>query len=178
MRIFRLIATPVLLLSLLGLLVWGATWGWKALTEPLPSPSPTPCVMEPAEIVTVRDVTVRIYNGGFTSGLANRVGNQLTEAGFDVARVTNTEERVTGTVIRANRRETPQIRLAASYFVEPVIQYDDRVDGVVDILVGTDFAGFSEAPFAQVSSTDGQLCRVPTPSASAPEPSPSPSPSS
>ncbi|MHA6523844.1 LytR C-terminal domain-containing protein [Tessaracoccus sp. G1721] len=171
MRIFRLIATPILLLGLLGLLLWGASWGWKALTEPLPTPSPTPCVMAPAEIVTVPDVTVRVYNGGFTSGLASRVSAQLETAGFNVIKVDNTEERIKGTVIRANRQETPQIRLAASYFLDPVIEYDDRVDGVVDIYVGTDFAGFGPEPFSQVSADGGQVCRVPSPSPSA---SPSP----
>lgn len=175
MRIFRLIATPILLLGLLGLLLWAANWGWRALTEPLPTPSPTPCVMAPAEIVTVADVSVRVYNGGFTSGLASRVSAQLETAGFNVIKVDNTEERIKGTVIRANRQETPQIRLAASYFLDPVIEYDDRVDGVVDIYVGTDFAGFGTEPFSQVSADGGQVCRVPSPSPSA-SPSPTPSP--
>ena len=84
MRIFRLIATPVILLGLLGLLIWGANWGWKALLEPLPSPSPTPCVMENTEMMNPTHVSVRVFNGGFTGGLANREGRRLTEAGFAV----------------------------------------------------------------------------------------------
>ncbi|MHA6513726.1 LytR C-terminal domain-containing protein [Tessaracoccus sp. Z1128] len=167
MRIFRLIATPILLLGLLGLLLWGASWGWKALTEPLPSPSPTPCVVGPAEVVTPADISVRVLNGGFTSGLANRVGSHMERAGFTVIRVGNTDERVFGTVIRANQRDTLQVDLVASQFIEPVIEYDDRVDGTVDILVGTDFRGSNPSPpSTQATPTDGQFCRVPSPSPS------------
>lgn len=175
MRIFRLIATPILLLGLLALLVWGATWGWKALTEPLPSPSPTPCVTTAAAVVTPVDVTLRVFNGGFTSGLANRVKTDLEKAGFVVIKVDNTEERVVGTMIRANEREAAQIQLVSSYFVEPQVDYDTRVDGTVDVLVGTDFAGMAEAPLAQVESPAGEVCRVPSPSPSVPV-SPSPTP--
>ena len=176
MRIFRLIATPVILLGLLALLIWGASWGWKALTEPLPSPSPTPCVVEEAELVNVTHVSVRIFNGGFTSGLANREARRLTEVGFKVIRVDNTDERIRGTVIRANENQTGQIRLVKSYFLEPTVEYDDRIDGTVDIYLGTDFLGANDGsdpanpPLFQVSAPDGQICVVP-------EPSPSPSPS-
>ena len=171
MRIFRLIATPILLLGLLGLLLWGANWGWKALTEPLPSPSPTPCVMAPAEVVTPADISVRVLNGGFTSGLASRVGTHLKRAGFSVLKVGNTEEPIVGTVIRANEREAAQVSVVAAQFTEPVIEYDDRVDGTLDVLVGTDFKGTASSPsITQAPSAGGQICRVPSPS-----PSPSPS---
>lgn len=172
MRIFRLIATPILLLGLLGFLIWAASWGWKALTEPLPSPSPTPCVLSPAETVTPESVTVRIYNGGFTSGLANRVSRELEGAGFTVIRVDNTEEAVTGTIIRTSRSQSAQSDLVASFFVEPELDTDDRVDGIVDVLVGTDFQGFAEEPLGEVEVPGGEICVVPSES-----PSPSPSPS-
>lgn len=165
------------MLGLLGLLVWGAKWGWTALTEPLPSPSPTPCVLQPAERVTPADVTVRVFNGGFTSGLANRVGRELTAAGFQVVKVANTDEPVRGAVIRGNLRETAQITLVASFFVEPVTDYDDRVDGIIDVLVGTDFKGFAEAPLGDVEAQGGGVCRAPSPSPSPSGPaSPAPSP--
>ena len=74
MRVFRLIATPVLLLGLLGFLAWGASWGWQNLTAPAPSPPPTPCVNQSASAVTASNVSVRVFNGGFQAGLATRVG--------------------------------------------------------------------------------------------------------
>ena len=184
MRIFRLIATPVILLGLLGLLIWGANWGWKALLEPLPSPSPTPCVMENTEMMNPTHVSVRVFNGGFTGGLANRESRRLTEAGFKVIRIDNTEERIRGTVIRANENQkNGHVRLVKSYFKEPVIEYDDRVDGTVDVMIGTDFLGANDGTdpnntppnLFQITAPDGQVCVVPQPSVS-PSPSPSPSP--
>ena len=179
MRIFRLIATPIILLGLLALLIWGANWGWKALTEPLPSPSPTPCVVETVDTMTTGHVYVRMFNGGFTGGLANREARRLTEGGFNVVRIDNTEERIRGTVIRANRdQEHKAVRLVASYFINPTIEYDDRVDGTVDVLVGTDFEGApTEGMLYQISTPDGRVCVVPQPSPTgSPSPSPSPTP--
>ncbi len=163
MRIFRLIATPLLLLGLLGLLVWGAFWGWRNLTAPLPEPEPTPCVTVSSEIVSVTDVSVRVYNAGFTSGLANRVGSRLKEAGFNVVRVENTEERVTsGLLIRTSEDNQPAVRLVTSYFADATLQYDGRVDGTVDILLASEEPAAGETPLSQVSSGEkGTTCVPP-----------------
>lgn len=172
MRIFRLIATPLLLLGLLGLLVWGAFWGWRNLTAPLPEAPPTPCVTISAELVTVADVSVRVYNAGFTSGLANRVGSRLEEVGFNVIRVENTEERVTsGVVVRLSEGNQPALRLVSSYFLEPTIEFDDRVDGTVDVLLASEEPAPGLTPLSQVSSGEqGTTCippeALPSPSAS------------
>lgn len=177
MRIFRLIATPIILLGLLGLLIWGASWGWKALTAPLPSPSPTPCVVQPVEEMNTSHAYVRVFNGGFTSGLANREARRLTEAGFNVVQIDNVEERIRGTVIRANRdQEHRAVRLVKSYFINPTVEWDDRIDGTVDVLVGTDFEGApTEGQLFKIQPPTGEVCVVPQPTES---PSPSPSPSS
>ena len=87
MRIFRLIATPVILLGLLGLLAWGALWGWKALTAPIPSPSPTPCVTQTVETLTGQSVYVRIFNAGFTTGAAGRLLDAPASRAFNVIRI-------------------------------------------------------------------------------------------
>ncbi|WP_158522706.1 LytR C-terminal domain-containing protein [Tessaracoccus aquimaris] len=175
MRIFRLIATPVILLGLLGLLAWGAFWGWNSLTAPLPSPSPTPCVTQSADSVTVSQVSVRIFNGGFTSGQASRVQSHLQSAGFNVVRTGNTEERIKVLTIRTSKSQYAQVRLVASQFVEPKIEYDDRVDGTVDILLATDKPVYNDKPLNQVSSVEGQICIVPSKTPT-PVPTPTPSP--
>ena len=167
MRIFRLIATPVILLGLLGLLIYAATWGWKALTEPLPSPSPTPCVTQSATVVSPTTISLRIYNGGFTSGLANRISRSMKEVGFQVVRVDNTEERITGTVIRGNEQQTAELTLVASYFNEATIEFDDRVDGTVDVLVGSEYKDFNPSPIPEAPATAGVICVVPSPSPTA-----------
>ncbi len=173
MRIFRLIATPLLLLGLLGLLIWGAFWGWRNLTAPLPEPEPTPCVTVSTELVTVRDVSVRVYNAGFTSGLASRVSSRLKEAGFNILRVENAEERVTsGLIVRTSEDNQPALRLVASYFAEPTIEYDDRVDGTVDVLLASEEPAPGETPLSQVSSGEkGTTC---VPPGALPSPSESP----
>lgn len=159
MRIFRLIATPVLLLGLLAFLVWGAFWGWRNVTAPLPTPEPTPCVVITQELVTVTDVSVRVYNGGFTSGLARRQASRLEEVGFKVVRVGNTDERVSGTVVRGNSDNVPAQRLVMSYFKDATFENDDRVDGTMDVLLGSDFAGEGEEPLYRVSTgSEGTIC--------------------
>ena len=90
MRAFRLLATPALLIGLLIFLIWGANLGWNALTAPLPTPPPTPCVTQQVSTLTPNQVTVLVYNGGFTSGLGSKVSQALKTAGFEVAKTTNT----------------------------------------------------------------------------------------
>lgn len=162
MRIFRLIATPLLLLGLVGLLIWGAFWGWRNLTAPLPEPEPTPCVTVSAELVTVADVSVRVYNGGFTSGLANRVGSRLKEVGFNVIRIENTDERVTsGVIVRVSEDNQPAKRLVESYFADAQVEYDDRVDGTVDVLLASEEPTPGATPLFRVSSGEGGTTCVP-----------------
>ena len=178
MRIFRLTATPVILLGLLGFLGWGFMWGWRELTAPLPTTPPTPCVVEQTDIVNPGMVSVRVFNGGFTTGLGRRIGTYLTDNGYQVTRVDDTDEQVKETIIRANEREHPMVRLVASNFIDPVIEYDDRITGDVDVLVGTGFQGFTpaEQTIQQVSSNGGQICRPPQATDESPSPSPDPSP--
>ncbi|HJE51763.1 MAG TPA: LytR C-terminal domain-containing protein [Tessaracoccus flavescens] len=167
MKIFRLIATPVILLGLLGLLIYAANWGWKALTEPLPSPSPTPCVTQSASVVAPSDVSVRIFNGGFTSGLANRISRSMKEVGFKVVRVDNTDERIKTTIIRGNEEQLAELTLVASYFNEATIEHDDRVDGTVDVLVGSEYKDMNPSPMPEAPATAGVICVVPSASPSA-----------
>ena len=178
MRLFRMIATPVILLSLLGLLLWGASWGWRELTQPLPSPSPTPCVTQTATVVTPAQVTLRIFNGGFTTGLANRTATKLKDSGFRVAKTDNTDEQLTATIIRGNERDQAMLQLTAGFFKEATIEHDERVDGTVDVLLGRSASddNFAEAPPLEVAVPAGVVCVVPSPTPSPVSPAPAPSP--
>lgn len=171
MRLFRMIATPVLLLGLLGFLIWGAQWGWRNLTAPLPSPTPTPCVTKEATVVTPANVSVNVFNGGFTAGLARLVGDHLTRTGFTVLRVANTDERVAETIVRGNEENKAALEMLQSHFVNSVIQFDDRIDGTVDVLVGTAWAGSDPNFLREVVNEGGVVCEHVSES-----PSPSPSP--
>ncbi len=168
MRIFRLIATPIIMLGLLGALIWGAMWGWKELTAPLPTPTPTPCVTMPADVVTPEQVTLRVFNGGFTSGLASRESQKMRDAGFTVIKVDNVDARVKAPVVRGNKREEPSMTLVASYYENATLDFDDRVDGTVDLLLGSEKPEPVKKPLKEVE-TGGSICVVPTRT-----PSPSP----
>lgn len=167
MRAFRLLATPALLIGLLIFLIWGANLGWNALTAPLPSPPPTPCVNQQVSTITPNQVTVLVYNGGFTSGLGSKVGQALKTAGFEVAKTANTKERITKTIIRSGENNTDAAKLVASYLIDPTLETDSRVDGTVDVLVGSDFAGLTESGLTEVPVESGTICLAPSPSPSA-----------
>lgn len=174
MRIFRLIAGPVILLGLLGVLIWGAMWGWRALTAPVPTPSPTPCVTRNVEVLSGSDVAVRIYNAGFTTGAAGKLRDSLEGRAFNVLGINNTDEKVTKVTIRANADQVGQVRLVTLQF-EPgtfVVEYDDRIDGIIDILLPTDAVVMAATPAAQIAG--GAVC-VPPPKSASPTPAPSPS---
>ncbi|MDO5068223.1 MAG: LytR C-terminal domain-containing protein [Propionibacteriaceae bacterium] len=165
LRIFRLIATPFLLLGLLALLVWGAFWGWRNLTAPFPEPAPTPCVTQTTELLTPAQVTVRVINGGQAVGLASKVGQQLTDLGFRVDTVRNTEERIEKVVIiRSGSNNTDAATLVGGQFKNAVIENDARIDGTVDVLVGNEFPGLAEEPLAETPVTTGTICLAPSPS--------------
>ena len=168
MRIFRLLATPVILIGLLIFLLWGASWGWSAMTAPFPGPPPTPCVSQKLGSVTPKEVTVRVFNGGSTDGLGSTVSQALKTAGFEVSKTKNTEEQITKTIIRAGSNNAEAAKLVASYLVEPTMETDSRVDGTVDVLIGSknDFQGMSESGLSEGPVESGTICLAPSPSPS------------
>ena len=42
-RVFRIVRTPITLLILLGVLMWGAWWGYTNILAPIPKVPPPPC---------------------------------------------------------------------------------------------------------------------------------------
>lgn len=174
MRIFRLIATPVILLGLLGLLAWGALWGWKALTAPIPSPSPTPCVTQTVETLTGQSVYVRIFNAGFTTGAAGRLRDALESRAFNVIRIDNVEEKYKKVTIKGNTKHGGQLRLLTLQFAPDTfeVQDDGRIDGTFDVYLPTDGVEMAETPASQIAG--GEVCVVP-PKTPTPKPSAEPS---
>lgn len=166
MRSFRTFGTPILLLLLVGLLFWGARWGFNNLTKPLPTPEPTPCVTQSTDMVRPADVVVRIYNGGYTAGLGERVRAHFEEAGFQTRQASNTEEAIVTTMIRTGQAQKDGAELVKSHFKDATVELDDRVDGYIDIYVGTEYSGFNEEPMGEVPASNGQWCAVASPSPS------------
>ena len=84
-----------------------------------------------------------------------------------MAKTTNTKERVTKTIIRSGENNTEAAKLVASYLTEPTVETDSRVDGTVDVLVGSDFAGLAESGLTEIPIESGTICLAPSPSPSA-----------
>lgn len=169
-RVFRALVTPVTLLVLLGVLLYGAWWGYKSFTAEPPAPEPTPCVTHAAKVLKSTDVSVRVLNGGFTSGLAGKVSANLKAKGFKILRTGNTDERIKGTVIVGKDAASPEVKLLLGVFPKSEARPDGRVDGTVDVLVGSEFAGINDNAAKEIAVPGGTVClpASPSPSPAAP----------
>ncbi len=144
-RVFRAIRTPLTLLILLGVLGYGAYWGWNNVIAPAPPLPPKPCV--PTKVVkgklTAAQVTVRVFNGGQVRGLAGDVANSLRGKGFNTSAAANTSQKVATTIVVGAKKTNPEVKLVASFFKGASIREDGRKDGTVDVLVGDKYGGFN-----------------------------------
>jgi hypothetical protein len=102
-QVIRVIKTPVTLLALLALVVFGGVWGFRNATAAIPPRAPDPCVMtDVGGKLTPQHVSVRTLNAGLRGGLAKRVSTNLRSQGFYILKVNNSEERLAKTVIVGN----------------------------------------------------------------------------
>ena len=112
-RVFRIVRTPLTLLILLGVLCYGAWWGWNNVIATVPPLPPEPCVQQtlPNSQLRSTQVTVNVYNGGDRRGLAGDVGRALRDKGFKVQRTSNTGENIKQTVIVGANAKNPEVVL-------------------------------------------------------------------
>jgi hypothetical protein len=145
-RIFRVARTPVTLLILFGMLLYGAWWGYHNIIKPIPPLPPAPCVDQsvPDGQLKTSQVVVKVYNGGDRKGLAADVGRSLRNEGFRVILTTNTVEKIQKTVIVGAGEENPEVLFVKSFFKEANVRSDQRVDRTVDVLVGNKYRGFDK----------------------------------
>jgi hypothetical protein len=145
-RIFRVVRTPVTLLILFGVLLYGAYWGYNNIIQPIPSLPPEPCVEQslPKGQLKASQVVVKVYNGGDRKGLAADVGRNLRTKGFRVVLTTNTVEKIQKTVIVGADGNNPEVLFVKSFFKEANVRSDQRVDRTVDVLVGNKYGGFNK----------------------------------
>jgi hypothetical protein len=145
-RIFRVARTPVTLLILFGVLLYGAYWGYNNIIKPVPALPPEPCVVQnlPNGQLKTGQVVVRVYNGGDRKGLEADVGRSLRGKGFRVTLTTNTVEKIQKTVIVGADVNNPEVKFVKTFFKESVVRSDQRVDRTVDVLVGNKYGGFDK----------------------------------
>jgi hypothetical protein len=169
-RIFRIVRTPVTLLILLGVLLYGAWWGYHNVIAPIPPPAPQPCVTQSIAKGQLKSnqVTVSVYNGGDRKGLAADVGRALRGKGFKVLRTANTEENVQKTVIIGADAKSPEVVFVKSFFKDSVVRTDKRVDHSVDVLVGNKYAGFNKGAKTTYEVKSRTVCLPAQPSSASP----------
>lgn len=171
MRYVRLIATPITLLLLVGVLAFGAWWGYKNVIAPVEPAPPPPCVPQSVgKELTSSKVTVSVYNGGPKRGLASDVAKALKAKGFIIKGYDNTDEVVKATVIVGANKNNPEVKLVLAQFKNATVREDNRADGTVDVLVGSTFGGLNDKAANKISVTTTTVC-LPSPS---PTPTPTP----
>ena len=167
-RVFRIVRTPITLLILLGVLMWGAWWGYTNILRPIPPIPPPPCVEQTVAkgVIRTGQVIIKVYNGGDKNGLAGDVKRNLVSRGFKVPVATNTVEKISKTVIVGGGAKNPEVLFVRTFFKDAIVRADKRKDGSVDVLVGNKYGGFIKAKTAYAVKTK-TVClpsQTPTPS--------------
>jgi hypothetical protein len=144
-RVFRIIRTPLTLLILLGILCYGAWWGWKNIVAPPPKPTTPPCVQTKVTDKSLKSsqVTVQVFNGGDKKGLAGDVTRKLQAKKFNTLQAANTDKKIGKTVIIGNASKNPEVQLVKKFFKGAAVKADGRRDHTVDVYVGNKYGGFN-----------------------------------
>ncbi len=172
-HVWHLVRTPLTLLILLGVLAYGAWWGYKTVLTAGDPKGPVTCVTQSAQVVTPSQVTVRVLNGGTVRNFASDVAKALRDRGYKVSAVGNTDEQVGNVVVVGATEKAPEVILVASNFANVTVRADNRTDHTVDVLLGQKPEGFMPPTGYQtaVPVPGGSVClpsqSTPTPAASA-----------
>ncbi len=152
---------------------------------PTPTPDPTAVPTETAAppappsdpnalTVAPQEITVNVYNGIGTPGLAGGAAEQLTAQGFRIGEV---ENQITGdeaSVVRYAPDQLEAARTVRAAVPNSVLQEGSTAGGFIDLIVGSSFEGVVPVLIAPPAPVPDQL-----PSASAPtstEPTPTANP--
>ncbi|MGC3954869.1 MAG: LytR C-terminal domain-containing protein [Propionicimonas sp.] len=173
-QVVRVIKTPVMLLLLVAFVGYVAMWGVAQAKAPIPPRPPVPC--EPLDVgdtLIPAMVQVRVFNGG-TQPMAKTTASLLRAFDFKVIKYGNTDERLENTVIVGKTENDPQVQLLTNFFKDAQVRGDGRIDGVVDVLLGTNSVRISN-PKVTTVKVDGPVClppstKLPTPTPEASKP--------
>ena len=156
-------------LTTLGLfLVFGAAWGWSALTKPLPAKVVVPlCVatkIAKGDEVYPRQVVVSVLNAGKREGLAGRTMRLLTDQGFVEGDSANAPDgtNVPTAEIWTDNPSSPAVRLVRTRLgkgIEVVLK-ELTQPGVV-VVVGDEFDQLSEGRAKIKAREDSEICSPP-----------------
>jgi hypothetical protein len=170
----RRLLTAFTMMTLTGLLVAGAVWGWNSLFAALPStdfsslaqqPTPT-CRTEHVKAgskVRAHQVRVSVFNAGSRSGLAGDTLDALMQRGFIGGELGNAPSglRVSRVQVWTTTRGTdPAARLVARQFgrAVPVRHMHKNLGTGIDVVVGNGFRHLVKAPRAQRVAKPQKYC--------------------
>jgi len=165
LRRFRSLAT----LGLLGvLLLVGVSWGWSAVTAPLPKSVDPPICVDTAvaagDKVYPDQVTVSVLNGGSREGLASRTMDALVDEGFVQGQRANASANanVTGAEIWTDDPDSAAVRLVATYLAKNgrgVEIKDEETDALgVNVVVGDEFTDVVKGRKSFTAGSDTTIC--------------------
>jgi len=169
LRRFRSLAT---LGVLAVLLLIGVTWGWSAVTEPLPeSDDPPICdevTVEAGEKVYPEQVTISVLNAGTRQGLAGTTMQALVNKGFAKGDNANAPSRadVTTAEIWTDAPDSAAVTLVRSYLAKQgkgvVIREQEPTEVGVNIVVGDKFGKVVKGRKAVTAEDDTTVCSPPS----------------
>lgn len=159
-KVVQVLKTPVTLLLLLGVLGYGAYWGYKQVTLDTTRPDATCVMQDVGPTLTPDKVTVRVFNGGETGNHAKTTRSFLQAFDFHVIMFNNSDEKVETTTVIGNSADDPEVKLVAQMFDGAVTEGDGRADHVVDVIVPTQYQDLSKAGDNPVTTiaVDGPVC--------------------
>lgn len=148
------------------LLLVAATWGWSALTAPLPSDEAAPLCVDtpvPAGTKVFRDqVVVSVFNGSRRSGLAGSTMEQLEGRGFVGADTGNAPSQVAGAAqIWAADPANPAVKLVKRQFQGAKVVPGDALGLGVVVVVGEGFTGLGKDVESVKARADASFCSPP-----------------
>lgn len=123
--------------------------GFSSSPEPEAESIRTYCPPEGAMPVPLNEVAVDVYNGAGVAGLAAQTAAALTERGFTIAATDNASSLPGAARIIYGVNGSAQAYTLHAYVPDAVLQLDARTDGLVDLVIGSEYEGL--APPEQVA---------------------------
>lgn len=157
------------LAALLGLLLFGVSYGFSAVTKPFPQRAEPPvCTDTPiaqGEKIFPDQVTVSVLNAGERSGLAGRTMSQLVDVGYGRGDLANAPEDtdVKRVEIWTDEPNNPDVRLVATYLgtKKTLIVRRDTVAVGVNVVVGDRFQDLRKGRKGFKAKSDTSICSPP-----------------
>lgn len=158
-KVWKYAKTPLIIGIILVLMFFSYHWAKEIVFPKDRHISQNPCVeISTGPELLPKQVLVHVYNSGNRTGLAGRQAAALKEKGFNIGNIKNTAREAQNILIIGNAVENLEVKLVASYFKEPKIIADDRIDHSVDVILGNKYAGLSEKPLSGIPNPAGKLC--------------------